>query len=59
MTCNFRPGTSSVIATGNALAQIKAEKRIEVIHAEDGQALDYFVQKAVRWIEDRVMAVVA
>ena len=43
----------------DALAQVKAEKRIEVIHAEDGQALDHFVQKAVRWIEDRVVAAVA
>jgi hypothetical protein len=41
----------------DALDQIKAEKRIEVIHAEDGQALDHFVQKAVRWIENRVVAV--
>lgn len=39
----------------DALAQIKGEKRIEVIHAEDGQALEHFVQKAVRWIEDRVV----
>ena len=38
----------------DALAQIKGEKRIEVIHSEDGQALDHFVQKAVRWIEDKV-----
>jgi hypothetical protein len=30
-----------------------------VIHAEDGAALDHFVQKAVRWIEDRVVAAVA
>jgi dienelactone hydrolase len=39
----------------DALAQIKGEKRIEVIHSEDGQALDHFVQKAVRWIEDKVL----
>ncbi|HEX3582599.1 MAG TPA: hypothetical protein VH087_12605 [Thermoanaerobaculia bacterium] len=43
----------------DALAQVNAEKRIEVIHAEDGPALDHFVQKAVRWIEDRVVAAVA
>lgn len=38
----------------DALAQIKGEKRIEVIHAEDAQALELFVQKAVRWAADRV-----
>lgn len=38
----------------DALSQIKGEKRIEVIHAENGQALDLFVQKAVRWIADKL-----
>jgi pimeloyl-ACP methyl ester carboxylesterase len=38
----------------DALAQIKGEKRIEVIHAEDAQALDVFVHKAAHWVADRV-----
>ncbi len=38
----------------DALSQIKGEKRIEVIHAENGQALELFVQKAVRWIADKL-----
>ncbi len=42
----------------DALSQIKGEKRIEVIHAENGQALELFVQKAVRWIADK-MALIA
>ncbi len=37
----------------DALAQIKGEKRIEVIHADNGQALEIFVQKAVRWIAEK------
>ena len=40
----------------DALAQIKGEKRIEVLHSEDSKALELFVQKAVRWIADRVGA---
>ncbi len=38
----------------DALSQIKGEKRIEVIHAENGQALELFVQKSVRWIADKL-----
>lgn len=38
----------------DALSQIKGEKRIEVIHADDSTALELFVQKAVRWVADRV-----
>jgi putative phosphoribosyl transferase len=41
----------------DALSQIKGEKRIEVIHAEDGQALEIFVQKAVRWIAEKLALV--
>jgi acyl-coenzyme A thioesterase PaaI-like protein len=41
----------------DALAQIKTEKRIEVIHADDGQAQEIFVQKAVRWIADKLALV--
>lgn len=38
----------------DALSQIRGEKRIEVLHAEDGEALEHFVQKAVRWVTDKV-----
>jgi dienelactone hydrolase len=41
----------------DALSQIKGEKRIEVIHAEDGDALEHFVQKAVRWVADKAAVV--
>jgi putative phosphoribosyl transferase len=37
----------------DALSQIRGEKRIEVLHAEDGEALEHFVQKAVRWVTEK------
>ena len=43
----------------DALSQIKGEKRIEVIHSEDAQALEIFVRKTVGWIADRIGASVA
>ena len=38
----------------DAVAQIRGEKRIEIIHAEGQPAIDLFVQKSVRWFADKL-----
>jgi predicted peptidase len=37
-----------------ALAKIRGERRIEIVHGEDAMAVDNVVQKAVHWIEDKL-----
>ena len=38
----------------DAIAQIRGEKRIEIIHAEGETAMELFVQKSVRWFADKL-----
>jgi putative phosphoribosyl transferase len=37
-----------------ALARIRAERRIEIVHGEECEAVDCVVQKSVYWLEDKL-----
>lgn len=38
----------------DAIAQIRGEKRIEIIHAEGETAIELFVEKSLRWFADKL-----
>lgn len=42
-----------------ALASIKAERRIEIVHGTEEPALASMIEKSVRWFADRILAPVA
>lgn len=42
-----------------ALTKIRGERRIEIIHGADCQAVECVVQKAVHWMEDKLATVAA
>jgi putative phosphoribosyl transferase len=42
-----------------ALTRLRGERRLEIVHGEDGHAIDCVAQKAVHWMEDKLAMVAA
>jgi hypothetical protein len=40
-----------------ALSKIRGDRRLEIVHGTDCQAVDCVVQKAVHWLEERLVHV--